>query len=44
MDPDKDRMYWDFSFIELGKYDLPAMVEYVLEYTGKESLNYVAHS
>ncbi len=26
----KDKAYWQFSWTELGKYDLPAMIEYTL--------------
>ena len=33
LNPDVDSKYWDFSFIELGKYDLPAMIGYVLNET-----------
>ena len=28
---DKDPWYWDFSFSEIGMYDLPAMVDYIYE-------------
>jgi pimeloyl-ACP methyl ester carboxylesterase len=27
LDPDSDPEFWDFSFIEFGQYDLPAVVE-----------------
>lgn len=36
--------YFDFSFWELGKYDAPAQIDYVLEKTGKEKLSYLGHS
>ncbi|KAK7871599.1 hypothetical protein R5R35_001791 [Gryllus longicercus] len=36
--------YWDFSFHEMGVYDLPAVIEYVLKVTGREQLYYVGHS
>nr|XP_022912363.1 lipase 3-like [Onthophagus taurus] len=36
--------FWDFSWHELGVYDLPAMIDYVLETTGHEKLQYVGHS
>ncbi|XP_063239096.1 lipase 3-like [Bacillus rossius redtenbacheri] len=39
-----DKQFWDFSWHELGVYDLPAMVDYVLSRTGREGLFYVAHS
>ena len=43
MNPD-DPPFWSFSIHELGKYDLPAMVEHVLRDTGLPSLTYVGHS
>jgi pimeloyl-ACP methyl ester carboxylesterase len=36
--------YWDFSFHEIGKYDLPAEIDYILNTTGHKSLNYFGHS
>lgn len=35
--------YWDFSFHEMGMFDLPAMLEYVVQCTG-ERLYYIGHS
>lgn len=32
------------SWDEMGKYDIPAVVDYVLEATGQEQLSYVCHS
>ena len=40
----KDSAYWDFSFAEMGKYDLPAIVEYILDNTDKSKLTYMGHS
>lgn len=31
----EDPKFWDFSFDELAKYDVPAIIEYVLEQSGK---------
>nr|XP_004653259.1 lysosomal acid lipase/cholesteryl ester hydrolase [Jaculus jaculus]XP_044989127.1 lysosomal acid lipase/cholesteryl ester hydrolase [Jaculus jaculus]XP_044989128.1 lysosomal acid lipase/cholesteryl ester hydrolase [Jaculus jaculus]XP_044989129.1 lysosomal acid lipase/cholesteryl ester hydrolase [Jaculus jaculus]XP_044989130.1 lysosomal acid lipase/cholesteryl ester hydrolase [Jaculus jaculus] len=39
-----DEEFWAFSFHEMAKYDLPAMVNYVLKKSGQEQLYYVAHS
>ncbi len=33
-----------FSFDEMVRYDLPAMINYVLEITGKEYVWYIGHS
>lgn len=33
-DPDNDAEFWDFSFDEMAKYDLPAYFEYVSNVTG----------
>ena len=41
---DNDAKYWDFSFDEMGMYDLPAFVDFVLEHTQKEKLIYIGHS
>ena len=44
LDPDVDKEYWNFSFDELGKYDLPAVIDYVLKITEAENLTYLGHS
>ncbi|CAG9793140.1 unnamed protein product [Diatraea saccharalis] len=44
LDPDTDAKFWHFSVDEIGHYDVPAMVDYVLDYTGAEKLNYVGYS
>jgi predicted alpha/beta hydrolase len=36
--------FWQFSWDEMAKYDLPANVEYVLSWTGVPTLSYVGHS
>ena len=38
------REFWDFSYDEMAKYDLPATVDFVLEQTKKPSLTYIGHS
>lgn len=41
----KDRRhYWSFSWHEMGMYDLPAMIDYVLNETKQIKLQYFAHS
>ncbi|XP_047505398.1 lipase 3-like [Pieris napi] len=37
-------VYWNFSFHEIGYYDLPATIDLVLKKTGVEKLNTIGHS
>ncbi|XP_063830436.1 lipase 3-like [Ostrinia nubilalis] len=39
-----DAIFWDFSWHEIGCYDLPAMIDYVLNITEQKSLKYIGHS
>lgn len=44
-DPVTDYMkFFDYSFYELGKYDVPAQINYVLGQTGLQKLSYIGHS
>lgn len=36
--------YWDFSFHEVGYYDLSAKIDYILKVTNYSSLFYIGHS
>lgn len=36
--------FWDFSFDELAKFDLPAHVQYVLDITKTEKIDFIGHS
>lgn len=36
--------YWNFTLDEMAIYDLPANIEYILDYTNNEKLSYVGHS
>nr|CAH0102067.1 unnamed protein product [Daphnia galeata] len=38
LDPDTDREYWNYSWDEMGNYDIPASIDYVLNATGEEKL------
>ncbi|CAK9822142.1 Lipase 3 [Anthophora retusa] len=40
----KDREFWNFSWHEIGYYDLPATIDYILEQTGHTELKYVGYS
>lgn len=43
-DHNKDREYWQFSWEEMGKYDLPAMIDSIIKVTGYQNLTFVGHS
>merc|ERR1712007_89699 len=36
--------FWNFSFSDLARHDVPANIKYVLNATGKEMLTYMGHS
>ncbi|XP_068622891.1 lipase 3-like [Battus philenor] len=40
----EDPKFWDFSFHENGKYDVPALIDKVLSITGQSKLMYIGHS
>jgi len=45
LDPgDSGGKFWEYSWDEMAKYDIPAQVEKILEVTGKEKLFYIGHS
>ena len=47
LDPNKsadEPYYFDYSFFELGKYDIPAMINHALMMTGQKKISYLAHS
>jgi len=45
LDPEHTKSgFWDFSWDEMARYDLPAMIEFVLEYTEEEEMFYAGHS
>lgn len=37
-------MFTCFSFHEMGMYDVPATIDYILEYTNHSQLYYIGHS
>lgn len=41
---DVGKEYWDFTWEDMGKYDLPAEIDYVLNTTGRPTLSFVGHS
>ncbi|XP_053618058.1 gastric triacylglycerol lipase-like isoform X2 [Plodia interpunctella] len=44
LNPDKDKAFWDFSFDEMARKDMPAIIDYVLEKTKKTQVVIVSHS
>ena len=45
LDPDIDaEKFFDFSFHEIGIYDIPAKIDYIINATNKEQIFYVGHS
>ncbi|KAM3955811.1 lipase 3-like [Aphomia sociella] len=44
LDPNKHSQFWKFSFDEIGFYDVPATVDYVLKHTGEGKVNYIGFS
>lgn len=39
-----EKKYWDFSWYEMGMYDLPATLDFMTSHTGIEKHAYVGHS
>uniref|UniRef100_A0A182Q0B1 Lipase n=1 Tax=Anopheles farauti TaxID=69004 RepID=A0A182Q0B1_9DIPT len=42
--PTNAKAYWDFSWHEMGYYDLPATIDHVLQVTATRRLHYVGYS
>ncbi|XP_076683518.1 lipase 3-like isoform X1 [Andrena cerasifolii] len=40
----KDKEYWSFSWHEMGLYDLPAMIDYILATNKQQKILYAGHS
>ena len=40
---EKDDDYWKFSLQEMGLYDVPANIDFILKLTGQEKLSYMGH-
>ncbi|EAL73071.1 hypothetical protein DDB_G0268964 [Dictyostelium discoideum AX4] len=39
-----DVEYWNFTFDEMSEFDLPCVVDYVINVTGNDKVNYIGHS
>lgn len=44
LNPDKDSDFWQWSFHEIGMFDFPATIDYILQKTKKKNLFLIAHS
>lgn len=44
LNPDTDDQFWHFSWHEIGIYDLPASIDYILNQTSNSNLFYVGFS
>lgn len=44
LNPDTDKVFWKFSYHEMGTKDLPAMIDFILNATGREKISYIGHS
>lgn len=42
--PDKNSKFWEFSWHQIGKIDLPTMIDFVLNITGVDGVYYAGHS
>jgi lysosomal acid lipase/cholesteryl ester hydrolase len=40
----KKREFWQFGWDEMGLYDTPAEMDYIIANTGLEKINYIGHS
>ena len=43
LDPDNDNEFWNFSFVELGRYDVKGEIDYIRKQTGIK-VGYIGHS
>jgi len=44
LDPKTNPSYWQFSWDQMAKYDVPAIVDFILDQTGNTQLYYAGHS
>ncbi|KAK9708416.1 alpha/beta hydrolase fold [Popillia japonica] len=44
LNPERDKTFWDFSFHEQGVYDLPQIIDYVLNLTRQKDLFFIGYS
>ncbi|CAG5013359.1 unnamed protein product [Parnassius apollo] len=44
LNPDTDSQFWNFTSHDMGRSDVPAIIDYMLKETGSSKLNYVGFS
>ncbi|CAK1590789.1 unnamed protein product [Parnassius mnemosyne] len=44
LNPDTDAQFWNFDTHDMGKLDVPAIIDYILNETGSSKINYVGFS
>jgi pimeloyl-ACP methyl ester carboxylesterase len=44
LDPDTDKDFWQFSWEQMGLYDLPAAIDFVRNMTKVDKVAYFGHS
>lgn len=44
LSPGHDKEFWEFSFHEMGTFDVPASIDYVLLMSKRKNLTYIGHS
>lgn len=42
--PTLDKEFWNFTFADMGRFDVPANIKYILKHTGKQDLCFVGWS
>lgn len=40
----KNSKFWNFSFHEMGFYDMPAVIDYILQVANRETIDVIGHS
>lgn len=40
----KNPKFWDWSWDEMAQYDIPAVIDYIINTTGQQQLYYIGHS
>jgi lysosomal acid lipase/cholesteryl ester hydrolase len=43
LNPEKDAAFWKFCWSDIGKKDLPAMIDEILRISGESQLRYIGH-